>query len=111
MDQQGGFFHITRQKGGQRLERALNALVYGNVVVQRGFFQYPVDDFSLVARMAYSQAQAPVIATSELGVDVTQAVVSGVATAELQFDLAGRNVEFIVRYQDFLRRDLEKACQ
>ena len=52
--------------------------------------------------MADAEAQAPVVAAAELGVDVVQAVVAGVAAAELELDLAGQQVELVVRDQDLL---------
>ena len=42
--------------------------------------------------------QAPVVAAAELGVDVLQAVVARRATAaELELDLAGHQIELVVR--------------
>ncbi len=59
--------------------------------------------------MADAYAQAPVVAGAQLGVDVAQAVVAGVAAAELELGLAGNDVELVVCHQDFLRGDLEEA--
>lgn len=45
------------------------------------------------------------------GVDVAQAVVPGMAAPALEFHLAGGDVQFIVRHQDFLGLDLEEPRQ
>ena len=41
-------------------------------------------------------------AAAELRLDVLQAVVAGVAAAELELDLAGQQVELVVHHQDLL---------
>ena len=109
--QKGCFFHVTSQKSGQCLERAVNALVNGDSVVLRGLFQHPVHDLVLVARMAHTQAQAPVVAATHLGVDIAQAVVTRMAATKFELDLARRNVELVVGNQDFLWCDLEETRQ
>ncbi len=65
--QHGGFVHFTSPKIWQRLNATLYALVDGNTVVQGGFFEHPVDHLCLDARVAYTQAQAPVVVGAELG--------------------------------------------
>jgi hypothetical protein len=52
--------------------------------------------------MADADAQPPVVAGAQLRVDVAQAVVAGVAAAELELGLAGHHVEFVVHHQDLL---------
>ena len=61
--------------------------------------------------MADAQAQPPVVATAQLGVDVAQAVVAAVAAAFFQLDLAGGKVQLVVRHQDLLGLDFKKPCQ
>ena len=66
---------------------------------------------ALTPGMADADAQAPVVAAAELGVDVLQAVVAGVRAAELELDLARHQVELVVDDEDLLRLDLEEARQ
>ena len=87
----------------------LLALVCG--LVGRRFFQHPVGYFSLDARVPDANAQAPVIGRTELGMNIPQAVVPGMAAPALEFHLAGGDVQFIVRHQDFLGLDLEEPRQ
>ena len=70
-----------------------------------------MDHLSFHARVAYTDAQAPIIAATELGVNVTQPIVSGVAAAKFELGLAWRQVEFVMYDQNFVRVDLEKARQ
>jgi hypothetical protein len=65
----------------------------------------------LAAGVAYAQAQAPVGGAAELGMDVAQAVVAGMAAVELELGLAGRDIELVVCDQNFLRGDFVKARQ
>ena len=50
-------------------------------------------------------------ALPELRLDVLQAVVAGVAAAELELHLARQQVEFVVHDEDLVRLDLEEARQ
>ena len=61
--------------------------------------------------MADADAQPPVVAAAELGVDVAQAVVAGMTAALLELELAGFQVELVMRDQDLLGRDLEETRQ
>ena len=59
--------------------------------------------------MAYAQAQAPVGGAAELGVDIAQPVVAGVAAVELELGLAGGDVQLVVGDQYFFGGDFVKA--
>ena len=61
--------------------------------------------------MAHAQAQSPVIVGAELGVNIAQTIVAGMAAAQLELGLAGGEVQFIVYHHDFLGRDFEKTGQ
>ena len=65
-----------------------------------GFFSTQLTTSRLDARMADAQAQPPVVAGAQLRMDVAQAVVAGVAAAELELGLARHHVEFVVHHQD-----------
>ena len=58
-----------------------------------------------------AQAQSPVLITAQLRVNVSESIVPRMRATQLQFGLAGRDVQFIVHDQYFLRRDFEKFCQ
>ena len=81
VDLRGGFVHLARHQQRPGFEAVGNALFNGLLLVAGRFFQYPAGDFAFIARMANAQAQPPVIATAQLGVDVAQAVVAAVAAA------------------------------
>ena len=68
-----------------------------------GFFSTQLTTSAFDARMADAQAQPPVVAGAQLRVDVAQAVVAGVAAAELELGLAGHDVELVVHHQDLVR--------
>jgi hypothetical protein len=62
-----------------------------------------------VARVANAKPQAvEVVLIAELRDDVAQAVVPAMAAAALELGDAGRQVEFVVRHQDFFRLDAEE---
>ena len=63
---------------------------------------------ALDARVASADAQAPVVAAAQLGVDVAQAVVAGVAAAALELGLAGDKSSR--RDDEILRLDLKKRA-
>ena len=61
--------------------------------------------------MADTETQAPIVAAAQLGVDIAQAVVAGVATTKLQFHLAGDDVKFVMGHQNFFGRNFEETGQ
>src|SRR4051812_35164846 len=72
VNEQRRLVHFTGEQRGHGLQRARNALLDRGALVGCGLLQYPVHDFGLHARMANTQAQAPVVARAELRVDVAQ---------------------------------------
>ena len=73
--------------------------------------EHEVGHVFLVARMADADAQAPEIRRAELRDDVPQAVVARMAAAVLDFHRPRRQVELVVRDQDFVGRDLVELRQ
>jgi hypothetical protein len=62
--------------------------------------QYVIDDLRAIARMAHAQAQTPKIG-ADVRDDVAQTVMATVAAAQLEAPLSHREIELIVRYQNF----------
>ena len=61
--------------------------------------------------MANADAQAPEIWRAEFGLDIFQTIVPAIAATLFEADAAGRQVEFIMDDEDFLRRNLLKIGQ
>ena len=61
--------------------------------------------------MSHADAQSPVVGRTKLCMNIAQTVVTGMAAAELELDLARHNVEFVVRHQHFAGQNLEKPGQ
>jgi hypothetical protein len=68
--------------------------------------QHVVDHLATIARVTYTDANAEKLAAAEMIDDVAQTVVPTVSSTLLDTVGAGRQVEFVVNHQDFLRRDL-----
>jgi hypothetical protein len=96
----------SRAGGLERARCALDQLA----LVGRGFLSTQLATSALCPGGRCPGA-APVVGRAQLGVDVAQAVVAGVAAAELELDLAGHEVQLVVHHQDFLGLDLEEARQ
>ena len=92
------------------MQRFFDCLVYQGAVFGTRFVQHIADHQIAVAGVADAEAQAVEVRRAEFGLDVFQAVVSAVAAAELEADLAAGNVEFVVDDEDFLRPDFIKLC-
>ena len=60
--------------------------------------------------MTDTDAQAPVVARTELGLDVAQTVVPGVPAAELELDIAGIEIKLVMRDQNRFLRDVVELC-
>ena len=88
-----------------------NAVFNQGALLGRRFFQHPVRHIGPVAGVADANAQPPVVVGAELGMDVAQPVVAGVAATALEFGLSWRQVQLVVHHQDFGRGDLVKTCQ
>ena len=58
------------------------------------------------ARMPRAEPQAPEVRRGELGGDVLEAVVTGIAAALLDLHAAGRQVKLVVNDEDLIGRDL-----
>ena len=67
--------------------------------------QYIIMHAVLVARMADAYPHAPIIIADALG-DRAQAVMAGIAAAELDPELSGREVQFVVEDDDVRQLDL-----
>ena len=61
--------------------------------------------------MANTQTQPPIVASTQLRMNVTQAVMTRMAAAKLEFDLARNNVQFVMGNQYFFRFDFKKPGQ
>lgn len=61
--------------------------------------------------MTYANAQSPISIGTELGMDIAQTVVTGVAATEFHFGFAGHHIEFIMDHQNFLGLYFEKTGQ
>src|SRR5256885_1429167 len=109
VDQQGCLVHVAGLQFGPGLEGVGDAVLDQLALVGRGLLENPVGDFGLVARMAYADAQPPVVGRAQLGMDIAQAVVATVAAAALELDLAGLEVQFVMDHEDLLGLDLEEA--
>src|SRR5574344_961995 len=106
-----GLVHLASQQQGPRLEAVGNAVFYGALLIGGGFFQHPAGNFTFMPRMANANAQPPIIAAAQLGVDIAQAIVATVAATFFEFDLAGCKVQLIVHDQNFIGLDFEKPGQ
>lgn len=111
VDDTCGGFDIAFEQVGQGFECALNGLINCNAVVERRFFEHPMDHVRLVARVSNAQAQSPILIGAELCMNVPQTVVPGMATAEFEFGFARCNVQLVVDNQNFLGLDFEKIGQ
>ena len=65
-------------------------------------------DERLVAGMADAEADALVI-VADMGADRAQAVVSGIAAADLDAHFGGRKIEFVVQHDDGVEVELMEA--
>ncbi len=88
LDQQAG---IVGDDVAQRLDPGPLAL--GEILQHVGFHQF------LVAGMADAKAHAAIVVADMLG-DRTQAIVAGIAAAELHPNFAGRQFGLIVQHHD-----------
>ena len=104
-------WHVAVQKIWHGTQAAVYGLADADFVVQRRDLQDPVDHFVFGSGVADAQAQAPVGGAAELGVDVAQSVMAGVAAIEFELGLAGGDVQLVVRNQYFFRGDFVKARQ
>ena len=111
MNGQHSPWHVAVQKIWHGAQAAVYSLANADFVVQRRYLQDPIDHFVFGSGVAYAQAQAPVGGAAELGVNVAQPVVAGVAAVELELGLAGGDVQLIVRDQHFVRGNFVKARQ
>lgn len=66
--------------------------------------QYVVDDLRAIAGMADAQPQAPEV-RADVRDDVAQAVVTAVTAAQFETGVTDRQIEFVVRDQNFGRRN------
>ena len=105
----GGFVHLTAEQIGQCLDAAADGLVDGDACVLRWFLQHPAYDGFFVSGVANADFQAPILVASQLRMNVAQAIVASVAAAEFEFGLLGRNVELVMRHQNLLWLNFEKA--
>ena len=111
MQEAGGGFAVARHNQRQALQRFFDCLVYQGAVFGTRLVQHIADDQIAVAGVADAEAQAVEVRRAEFGLNVFQAVVSAVAAAELEADLAAGDVEFVVGDEDFLRPDFIKLRQ
>ena len=88
VNQRSGFVHAVTQQVGQGALRAVYARVQGFALVWCGFFQNPVGHFRLVTRVPNAYAQAPVVRRTQLCMDVSKTIVSGMSAAMLELDLS-----------------------
>ena len=109
MNGQHSPWHVAVQKIWHGAQAAVYSLANADFVVQRRYLQDPIDHFVFGSGVAYAQAQAPVGGAAELGVDVAQPIVAGVAAVELELGLAGGDVQLIVCDQHFFGGDFVKA--
>ena len=72
--------------------------------------QHVVDHFRFVAGMADAESQPPEI-LADVRNGVAQSVVAAVTAALLQAHAAHRQIEFVVRDEDVLRRDLVEFAE
>ncbi len=76
-----------------------------------GFFKHPVQDLGFDAWVSDAHPQSPVLIASELGVDVSQSVVSSMSSTKFELGLSRHDVKLIVNHQDLFGFDFEKLCQ
>ena len=90
---EAGVLALDQERRGVR-DRAADGLDPGRLGLGE-VAQHEIVDERLVARMADAEADAPVV-VADMGGDRAQAVVAGVAAADLDPHLGGREVELVV---------------
>src|SRR4051812_18303820 len=93
-------FHVATRHVGPRFEGPFDGGINRGSLLGARRLQHEVDDLLLrvlrIARMAYSDAQAPEVRSAECGMDVPQSVMARVATAELQLHVARLEIELVM---------------
>lgn len=101
-----GAFEFSQSQIVDSLESALETFRDTFGLFGRGASEYPVDHGharAQLTRMTDTDAQAPEVTRCKALRDVLEAVVTGVAAAELQAHCPRREIEFVVNYQNFFR--------
>jgi hypothetical protein len=106
-----GFDHIACEQMGQSQTGTRHTVFNGAALVGGWFFQHPIGHFGLIPGVANADTQSPILIGAELGMDVAQAIVSGVAAAEFEFGFARWDVQLIMNHQDLIGLDLEEPSQ
>lgn len=89
VDEAGCFFELTAEQAGQGCQRSGDCVFDGGALFGGWFSKDPVRNLGLHAWVSDSDPKSPVVGRSQLGVDVAQSVVSGVAPAAFELDLPG----------------------
>ena len=103
-----GAFEFSQSQIVDSLESALETFRDTFGLFGRGASEYPVDHGharAQLTRMTDTDAQAPEVTRCKALRDVLEAVVTGVAAAELQAHCPRREIKFVVNYQNFFRRN------
>ena len=88
------------------IDGLINQLLFGG----RGLAQHKTDNFAFITRMADADTQTmKVRVVTQFALDIFQAVVTAIAAAELHFCHAGREIQLIMRHQNFIRGNLVKT--
>jgi hypothetical protein len=95
----------------QSQTRARHAVFDGAALVWGWFFQHPIGHFRFVSGVTNPDSQSPVLVRAKLGMDVAQAIVSGMAAAEFEFGFSRWDVQLIVDHQDLIRLNFEEPSQ
>ena len=106
-----GLFHLALHQHVSRFHRAGNALLNEVALLGHGFFEHPVDHLSFHARVAYADAQAPIIAGAQLGVNIAKTIVASMAASKFEFGFTGHDIKLVMGHQYFLRCNFEELGQ
>jgi hypothetical protein len=90
---------------------ARHTVFNGAALVWGWFLQHPVGHFRFIPWVANADTQSPVLVSAKLGMDIAQAIVSGMAASEFEFGFAWWDVQLIMDHQDLIGLNFEKSSQ
>ncbi len=102
-------FELAFEQLRQHRLRLLHGLLDQLQLGLRRLTQHEADHRVPVARMADAQAQTPEVGRAQMSDEIAQAVVPGVTAAQFELGLTRRQIEFVMRHQNVLRRDFVEA--
>ncbi len=104
MDASHRLLHLASQQQIERLHAQPDGLFDRFTFTRWRLAKYIVDNFGAYARMADAKPQAPEVGAAELGLDILQTVVPGMAAALLELDLPRQQVKLIMDNEYFVGR-------